>query len=95
MCANIVEKAPVAGSGRGQNGWFKLDQAYVSYDHPFHTDVEHALNIDFVNEAQGVDARVAVELSLESARALAAALITAVERAEAYEGLAPRLTPGT
>jgi hypothetical protein len=87
MCANIVEKATVAGSGRGQQGWFPLGQAYVSYDHPFHTDVEHALNIDFVNEAQGVGARVAVELSLESARELARAILVAVERAEAYEGI--------
>jgi hypothetical protein len=90
MCANIVEKAIVAGSGRGRDGWFRLEQAYVSYDHPFHTDVEHAVNIDFVNEAQGVEARVAVELSLESARELARAILAAVERAEAYEGLGAR-----
>jgi hypothetical protein len=87
MCANIVERAVMAGSGRGRDGWFRLEQAYVSYDHPFHTDVEHAVNIDFVNEAQGVEARVAVELSLESARELARAIVAAVERAEAYEGL--------
>ncbi len=90
MCANIVEKAVVAGSGRGRDGWFPLEQAYVSYDHPFHTDVEHAVNIDFMNGARGVDARVAVELSLESARELARAIIAAVERAEAYEGLEAR-----
>ncbi|MGH2609945.1 MAG: DUF6295 family protein [Tepidiformaceae bacterium] len=93
MCANIVEKAIVAGSGRGQQGWFRLEQAYVSYDHPFHTDVEHALNIDFVNEAQGVEARVAVELSLEAARELARAIMAAVARAEAYEGIGDREEP--
>jgi hypothetical protein len=32
--------------------------------------LEHALNIDFVNEAQGPGARVAVELSVDAARQL-------------------------
>ena len=87
MCANIVEKAVVTGSGKGQHGWVRLDQAFVSYDHPFHSDLEHALNIDFVNKAQGMEGRVAVELTLESARELAAAILAAVGRAEAYEGI--------
>ena len=85
MCANIVEKTAVSGSGKGLAGWFTLTEAAVSYDHPFHVDLEHALNIDFVNEAAGPGARVSVELTLEAARALSTALLTAVERAEAYE----------
>jgi hypothetical protein len=40
----------------------------VSYDHPYDLPLEHALNIDFVNEAAGPGARVAVELSVEAAR---------------------------
>lgn len=87
MCANIVEKATVTGSGRGQQGWVRLDQAFVSYDHPFHSDLEHALNIDFLNESDGMEGRVAVELTLESARELAAAIMVAVQRAEKYEGI--------
>ena len=43
----------------------------MSYDHPFHIRLEHALNIDFVNEAAGPGARVAVELTPEAARQLA------------------------
>ena len=86
MCTNIVERAEVpAGSGRGREGWFSLAQAYVSYDHPSHIDLEHAVNLDFVNEAAGIDARVAVELSIDSARNVAAAILAAVARAEAYE----------
>ena len=85
MCANIVEKTAVSGSGKGLTGWFTLTEAAVSYDHPFHVDLEHALNIDFVNEAAGPGARVSVELTFEAARALSTALLTAVERAEAYE----------
>jgi hypothetical protein len=86
MCTNIVEKAALAGSGKGKAGWFPLSGANVSYDHPFHVDLEHALNIDFVNEDAGLDARVAVELSVDSARALAEAILAACERAAEYEG---------
>jgi hypothetical protein len=49
----------------------------VAYDHPYHALLEHALTIDFVDEAAGPSARVAVELSADSARALVAAIETA------------------
>jgi hypothetical protein len=65
----IVEKVRIDGSGKGTSGWFKLEEANVSFDHPFNAPFEHALNIDFVNESQGSAARVAVELS-ERARDL-------------------------
>ncbi len=63
MCTMIVKKVELDGSGQGTGGWFSVNQANVSYDHPFHIQHEHALNIDFVNEDLGLDARVAVELS--------------------------------
>lgn len=86
MCTNIVERAAMPfGSAKGREGWFSLSGAYVSYDHPFHVALEHAVNLDFVNEAAGLDARVAVELSIDSAKNLATALLAAVARAEAYE----------
>ena len=70
MCTMIAQQVPIEGSGKGRDGWFAVRQANVSYDHPFNAPLEHALNIDFVNEAQGPGARVAVELSVESARQL-------------------------
>lgn len=70
MCTMIVQKVPLEGFGKGADGWFDMDQANVSWDHPFHAPEEHALNIDFVNESRGPGARVAVELSVESARQL-------------------------
>lgn len=85
MCTNIVEHAALTGSGKGASGWFPVASAHVTYDHPFHIDLEHALNIDFTNDAEGVDARVAVELTLDSAKSLANAILAAVERAERYE----------
>ena len=83
MCTMIVEKVEVDGSGKGKNGWFTLDRANVSYDHPFNAPMEHALNIDFVNEAQGPGARVAVELSAEAARSLVETIVAVLDRAEA------------
>jgi uncharacterized protein DUF6295 len=83
MCTMIVIQVNIEGSGKGANGWFKLRQANVSYDHPFDAPLEHALNIDFVNEALGPGARVAVELSVEAACALMEAIDAVLKRAEA------------
>lgn len=82
MCTNIVQQIVVDGSAKGREGWFPLRQANVSYDHPFDAPFEHALNIDFVNEAQGVGARVAVEMSATAARALADTILAVLEKAE-------------
>jgi hypothetical protein len=89
MCTMIVTQVKIAGSGKGTTGWFQLREANVSYDHPFDAPLEHALNIDFVNEALGPGARVAVELSPEAARALVEAIGAVLERAEAGGYLAP------
>jgi len=83
MCTMIVQQVEVDGSGKGTSGWFTLRQANVSYDHPFNAPLEHALNIDFVNEAQGLGARVAVELSAASARALVETILAVLDRVEA------------
>ena len=64
MCSYIVEKAKLMGSAKGPNGWMRIDTANVYYDHPFHAPLDHALGIDFINEAEGGRERVAVELSL-------------------------------
>jgi hypothetical protein len=82
MCTMIVKQVEIEGCGKGASGWFEVRQANVSYDHPFHAPLEHALNIDFVNEAQGPGARVAVELDAESARSLVEAIQAVLARAE-------------
>jgi hypothetical protein len=83
MCTMIAEQIKVDGSGKGKSGWFTLGQANVSYDHPFNAPMEHALNIDFVNEALGPGARVAVELSAEAARSLVETIQVVLDQAEA------------
>lgn len=83
MCTMIVQQVAVEGSGKGTSGWFQVRQANVSYDHPFDAPYEHALNIDFVNEAVGPGARVAVELNAESARALVDTILAVLNEADA------------
>lgn len=88
MCTMIVKKVTVEGCGKGTEGWFDVDQANVSYDHPFHIRKEHALNIDFVNEELGPGARVAVELSEQAARDLVETILEVLAKAEAEGHLA-------
>jgi len=83
MCTMIVKKVKIEGSGKGRDGWFQLDEANISYDHPFDAPYEHALNIDFVNESQGLSARVAVELSEQAARDLVRTILSVLDQAEA------------
>ena len=85
MCTSIVEIAKAEGSGKGPDGWFELTNSVVSYDHPHHALLEEAITIDFVNSALGPGARVAVEITLQSARELSAALSRAIAAAETVE----------
>lgn len=70
MCTYITEKTEIVGSAKGPQGWMRIDSANIYFDHPFHAQLDHSLNIDFVGEVGGKRERVAVELSAESARAL-------------------------
>jgi hypothetical protein len=92
MCTSIVEIVGADGAGKGGDGWFELTHSVVSYDHPHHALFEEAITIDFVNLALGPGARVAVELGLQSAKALSAALARAIAQAEIEEGARHRGT---
>jgi hypothetical protein len=70
MCTMIAHQVKIEGRGKSGRDWIEVREAYVSYDHPYDLPLEHALNIDFVNEAAGPGARVAVELSVDAARKL-------------------------
>jgi len=83
MCTNVTEKTGVFGSAKGADGWFRVDTATVYFDHPYHAPLDHSLNIDFVNEAQGAPTRVAVEISADSARQLARAILAVLDSGEA------------
>ena len=91
MCTSIVEIVNSAGAGKTGDGWIELTHSVVSYDHPQHALLEEAITIDFVNRALGPGARVAVELTLESAKELCGALARAIAAAEIEESA--RLRP--
>jgi Family of unknown function (DUF6295) len=78
MCTYGTEYVSVADSGKGSRGWFTLATASVYLDHPVYANALHTLNIDFLNPADGPSARVAVELTTDSARRLAAAIAVAL-----------------
>jgi hypothetical protein len=85
MCTSIVEIVAAAGAGKTGDGWIELTHSVVSYDHPHHAVLEEAITIDFVNAEMGPAARVAVELTLEAAKQLSAALGRAIAAAEIEE----------
>lgn len=85
MCTMIAVTAAVSGSGKGAGGWFPVTRATVGFDHATHSGTEHALLLDFTNYDLGVDARVALELDLDSGRVLMAQLQSAIDAAEASE----------
>jgi 2-phospho-L-lactate guanylyltransferase (CobY/MobA/RfbA family) len=78
MCTYATERIAVTGSAKGAQGWFRATTASVYYDHPVHALAGHSLNIDVLSPDDGPSARVALELTAESARALAAAIEAAL-----------------
>lgn len=78
MCTYATMREAVDGSAKGPGGsWFHVTDATVYYDHPAHAMAEHTLNIDLADPSRGPGARVAVELTRESAERL----VTAVQAA--------------
>ena len=82
MCTGIVENTTVEGSGKGPKGWFPVNHASVSFDHPDHARSESAVIIDITNQATGPESRIAFELTPDSARNLAKAILSSVSRGQ-------------
>jgi len=78
MCTYLTEHVAIDGSGKGTTGWFGADRATVYVDHPVHAPYGHTVNIDVINSQLGPSARVALELTEESALALADAIHRAI-----------------
>lgn len=83
MCTYATEQISASGSAKGPDGWFRLSDATVYFDHPVHALAEHTLNIDFVAPDRGPSARVAVELTASSAEKLISAIRAALDSAPA------------
>ena len=85
MCTSIVEIAEADGMAKRESEWFDLTHAVVAYDHARHALLDDAITIDFVSEQLPAGNRAAVELTLDSAKALHAALGRAIAAAEEEE----------
>lgn len=85
MCTSIVEIVRAEGMAKRADDWFPLTQAVVAYDHARHAPAADVITLDFFNAALGADARAGVELTLETARELRAALDRAIAAAEFEE----------
>ena len=86
MCTYSTVSEQVDGSAKGPGGeWFRVTDATVYYDHPVHAMAEHTLNIDLADPSRGPGARLAVELTRDSALQLVRAIESAL--ASAPEGV--------
>lgn len=76
MCTHTTETLLVTGSAKSGGSWLRVTDATVYFDHPVHTSADHTLNIDLRRPADGPAARVGIELTAESARALAESIFS-------------------
>ena len=85
MCTSIIEIAPAEGMAKRGDEWFPLSTTVVAYDHARHAPLGDVITLDFINTGLDAGARAGVELTLESARELRAALDRAIAAAEFEE----------
>jgi hypothetical protein len=67
------------------NEWFPLSQTVVAYDHARHAPLGDVITLDFINLNLDPGARAGIELTLETAKELRAALDRAIAAAEFEE----------
>jgi hypothetical protein len=85
MCTSIIEITRAEGMAKRGDQWFPLSQAVVAYDHARHAPLGDVITLDFINADLDVGARAGVELTLETAKELRAALDRAITAAEFEE----------
>ena len=85
MCTSIVELARAEGMAKRGDEWFPLSRVVVAYDHARHAPLDDVITLDFVNPSLGVGARAGLELTLDTAKELRAALDRTIAAAEFEE----------
>jgi hypothetical protein len=85
MCTSIIEIARAEGMAKRGDEWFPLSQTVVAYDHARHALLGDVITLDFINTNLDPGARAGIELSLETAKELRAALDRAISAAEFEE----------
>jgi len=84
MCTSIIEIATADGMAKRGDDWFPLTHSVVAYDHARHAPAGDVITLDFINTGLEPGARAGIELTLETAKELRAALDRAIAAAE-YE----------
>jgi hypothetical protein len=87
MCTSIIEIARAEGMAKRGDEWFPLSQAVVAYDHARHAPLGDVITLDFINTGLEPGARAGIELTLETAKELRAALDRAIAAAEFEEAV--------
>ena len=85
MCTSIIEVARADGMAKRGDEWFPLSRTVVAYDHARHAPLGDVVTLDFINTGLDPGARAGIELSLETAKALRAALDRVIVAAEFEE----------
>ncbi len=85
MCTSIIEIVGAEGMAKREDTWFALSHAVVAYDHARHALAGDVITLDFINTELEPGARAGVELTLETARELRAALDRAIAAADFEE----------
>jgi hypothetical protein len=80
MCTYQTQRVSLRGSAKARQGWMKVTDATVYFDHPVHFGAGHALMIDVTDPSRGPDARLALELDPHSARALAESILLTLDQ---------------
>ena len=84
MCTAIIEIVPASGMAKRGDAWFPLSHSVVAYDHARHAPLGDVITLDFINTGLDPGARAGIELTLDAAKTLRAALDRAIAAAE-YE----------
>ena len=85
MCTSIVEITRAEGMAKREDTWFPLSHAVVAYDHARHALAGDVITLDFINTELEPGARAGIELTLETAKELRAALDRAIAAADFEE----------
>jgi hypothetical protein len=85
MCTSIIEVVSAEGMAKRGDEWFPLSHAVVAYDHARHANLGDVITLDFLNGELEPGARAGIELTLETAIELRAALDRAIKAAEFEE----------
>src|ERR1700751_3759020 len=85
MCTSIIEVVSAEGMAKRGDEWFPLSQAVVAYDHARHANLGDVITLDFINASLEPGARAGIELTLDTAKELRAALDRAIAAADFEE----------